>query len=298
MESLDTEQILESKQKLPEVSAAENQNEEKKPLSDAEVDELIVRAKAHREDVDKLAKIKKELGIDAYATTEEIKGNYDGDWTMLLKERMSSSEIREKFIVSLANQLADAPDEYERRSVLDKDINTKKYYYDQIRSYDENLEKAFSYTTYIPAGEANHLASALGTDQENGTIFTDAAIEGRPLTDKEKNEIEAHEKGHVLRSFKGNKQAILASFDFSKIPEGTKRPQYVMSPDELAERMAQLKNYFGFKGNEIFTRQHLSYAKENYLKDGGINNSMDVFFSLITHDTEDKFLETINTYPL
>lgn len=71
-----------------------------------------------------------------------------------------------------------------------------------------------------------------------------------------------------------------------------------MKPDELAERMAQLKNYFGFKGNEMFTRQHLAYAKDHYINDGGVNNSMDIFLSLITPETEDKFLETINTYPL
>ena len=63
---------------------------------------------------------------------------------------------------------------------------------------------------------------------------------------------------------------------------------YFRIVDELAERMSQLKNYFGFKGGEVFTRQHLAYARENYLKDGKIiSNGIQLLFYLF---------EPINNY--
>jgi hypothetical protein len=239
----------------------------------------------------------RELGVDPYVTTEDVSGNYTDDWTLLLQARMKHPVSREKFIAAKIGMLkSDA--KYDKQGTLDKEEQTKKYHYDQIRNYDENIDKAFAYTTYVPAREMGNESKELGTSKENGTVFTDAAYEGRPLTVDEKNLVESHEKGHVLRTLKINSADIAKGFDFSKIPEESKRPSYLRNPDELAERMAQLKNYFGFTGDELFSRQHLAYVRENYLKDGKLDNSMSDFFAMITPETEDEFLRIINTYPL
>lgn len=70
---------------------------------------------------------------------------------------------------------------------------------------------------------------------------------------------------------------------------------YIFSAAEIAERMSQLKGYFGMSGNEQFTREHLHYAREHYIKDTGMDNSMTHFFQAITPETEDKFIEIINS---
>ena len=58
--------------------------------------------------------------------------------------------------------------------------------------------------------------------------------------------------------------------------------------------MSQLKGYFGFKGAEQFTAEHLAYAKEHYVKDTEMNNGMSEFLKAITPETESFFLELIN----
>jgi hypothetical protein len=64
---------------------------------------------------------------------------------------------------------------------------------------------------------------------------------------------------------------------------------------EIAERMAQLKNYFGMKAHETFTAEHLKVARERYLVDlPGCDNGMTQFFQAITPETEERFLYLIN----
>jgi hypothetical protein len=69
---------------------------------------------------------------------------------------------------------------------------------------------------------------------------------------------------------------------------------YLFSGVETAERMSQLKNYFGFKGDEIFTLEHLKYAKEHYIIDTGFDNRMTPFLQAITPQTEGEFIRLIN----
>ncbi len=272
---------------------------EKQEISDQDIDELVIKAKTQAETNKKIDAIYKELGIEPYNSKKEFQGNYSGDWTLLLQERMKHPASKEKFI-AMKVALLESNAQYDKVGSLDltKVEDTKKYHYDQIRNYDNRIDTAFSYTTYVPAREHGKKPEALGDNQENGTVFIDAIREGQPLSDQEKNTIEAHEKGHVIRDFKINTEDISKGFDFSKIPEDAVRPTYLRNPDELAERMSQLKNYFGFKGGEVFTRQHLAYAREKYFTDGKINNNMKDFFSLITPEKESEFLRIINTYPI
>ena len=70
--------------------------------------------------------------------------------------------------------------------------------------------------------------------------------------------------------------------------------EYLFSGSEIAERMSQLKNYFGMRGAEQFTRNHLKYARLHYVTDVGFDNGISHLFQAITPETEDKFLELIN----
>jgi hypothetical protein len=69
---------------------------------------------------------------------------------------------------------------------------------------------------------------------------------------------------------------------------------YLFTARELAERMNQLKCYFGMSGNEQFTKEHLAYARKQYVLDTGIDNCMTQFFQAITPETEHRFIELIN----
>jgi len=152
---------------------------------------------------------------------------------------------------------------------------------------------------------------------------------------KQLNIIEAHEKGHVLRDFNvlyanpdriGGVEICLANkfvqgFDFSHLglSEGERvyfeklsrvdgnsvsntsfayrmsLVNYLNTPFEEAERMSQLKNYFGFRGSEKFTKEHLAYARKHYIEDTGFDNNMTQFFQVITPEKEDAFIEIINS---
>lgn len=140
--------------------------------------------------------------------------------------------------------------------------------------------------------------------------------------------IEAHEKGHQIRDYNSSTEDLRKGFDISKvdfsdefyvvlqrvfdnpdeeyekdgIPSSKEEAKkwflfdYLFTGNEIAERMSQVKNYFGFQGDEKFTKEHLHYAKENYVKDTGCDNAMTLFFEAITTNTEDKFIELINSY--
>jgi len=140
-------------------------------------------------------------------------------------------------------------------------------------------------------------------------------------TPKQMSIIEAHEKGHSIRPYASLWDHFSKGFDPSKI-EYTDRDfemdvltrntsehnqsvnmeemkanvlEYLFSGPEVAERMSQLKNYFGMNGSEQFTKGHLDYARTHYVTDTGMDNRMTHFFQAITPETEAAFLELINS---
>jgi hypothetical protein len=133
---------------------------------------------------------------------------------------------------------------------------------------------------------------------------------------------EAHERGHRVRPLWGNKlfrERFEKAFDTSAIiyPESEKKYEiefagnsliaelekmalaehikYVFEPGEVVERMSQLKNYFGMRGSESFTKEHLAHARKHYIEDTGMDNNMAQFFQAITPEKEDAFIELINS---
>jgi hypothetical protein len=131
---------------------------------------------------------------------------------------------------------------------------------------------------------------------------------------------EAHEKGHAIRPYHNRilDEYFSKALDHGEIINnwpGSNEPDYdpemddfwanydvnvslfmyITSPAEIAERMGQLKNYFGMDGDQAFTKEHLEYAREHYVEDTGMDNNMTLFFAGITPATLDKFLEVINS---
>jgi hypothetical protein len=74
--------------------------------------------------------------------------------------------------------------------------------------------------------------------------------------------------------------------------------EYNRNPMEIIERMAQLRNYFGMKFGEEFTKEHLDYVRENYTKDTGFYLQIQPFLNAITTQTEKRFLQLINELPI
>ena len=110
----------------------------------------------------------------------------------------------------------------------------------------------------MSASSEGYNPETLGNPSENGTVFCDATLNGRPLSKPQKNAIEAHEKGHVVRGFKIDTQDISKGFDFSRISPDSPHPNYLRNPDELVERMSQLKNYFGLPQKAATLKSYLS----------------------------------------
>ncbi len=149
---------------------------------------------------------------------------------------------------------------------------------------------------------------------------TNASLEKQKVI---KSAVEAHEKGHVLRPYfdkffrdyfrKGFVVPAVETLSLDDLPDKnlerypeetiedfTKRHienhiYYLYSGNEIAERMSQLKGYFGFKGSEKFTKEHLDYARDHYVSDTHLDNSMTEFFNAIAPETEEEFLRLINT---
>lgn len=141
-------------------------------------------------------------------------------------------------------------------------------------------------------------------------------LEGKKLTDQQMSAVEAHEKGHYLRPYFGdavNKmfvgcfdpRHVFSEEDMIKLREewkGTPDDDIrelvaykILNPMEATERMAQLKNYFGFRRGERFTATHLAYARDHYIPDTGNDNGMTIFFRAIIKKTEKEFLKVINS---
>lgn len=237
--------------------------------------------------------------------------NYPGNWTNLLKERMLDPITKEKFIRQRTEALKGL------KSGEPGKLDKIKYYFDHYRSqmkeYEYRIESIFNKTNVGTAQENDakpyHLGS--GGIDEVGTVFYDAALrDGAPLTIRQKNIIEAHEKGHGLRDFSSsvdtaevrNTIDAVALADLAIVyNEKNLEPfpySYIMKSEEIIERMAQIKNYFGMKGDETFTKEHLAYARLHYIADTGLDNRMSEFFACITPATESTFLEVMNRYPI
>ncbi|MFZ2253003.1 MAG: hypothetical protein WAW13_02375 [Minisyncoccia bacterium] len=241
----------------------------------------------------------------------EVSANYLGNWTLLLRERMTDPITKAKFMTQRTKTLEGL--KTGEPGKLDKVKYFFHPYRSQMRDYDHRVESIFNRTNVVMAEEHDKKPHHLGSNSidDVGTIYYNAAMrDGTPLTIRQKNIIEAHEKGHGLRDFTSlvdieEVQSVIDVAAIEKIAsvfrEKSSEPfpySYIRKAEEIIERMAQLKNYFGMKSDEPFTKEHLEYARIHYVSDTQLDNLMSEFFACITPQTEGKFLSIINTYPI
>lgn len=180
-----------------------------------------------------------------------------------------------------------------------------------VTNIDFDREYTDSYARVDPEDRYNPLktTAVIGVKEVADKAYLHDTLLNKVVT-------EAHEKGHTIRTPEDSgylRERFTRAFDLSKFNpdtymksrEGLNDEQvlesakeylfYFARPVEIIERMSQLKNYFGMKGDELFTKEHLEYARAHYLEDGILDNNMRAFFDAITPETEEAFLELINS---
>lgn len=260
----------------------------------------------------------------------EETANYEGNDTLLLFERLNNKEIKDQLIDTYIRYYA-TQDERKTPKEYQKYIETEDQKIFKTREeINQDIEKkiALSFSqTNISYDQSNKMGCLETADVFGcGTIYLQSINPetNEKYSEKQRSIAEAHEKGHSLRYFNNPgelfESEVLKAFDFSKIETEkyleeikTMRDknskffsdekillnfmEYHKSPMEIFERMSQLKNYFGMSGNENFTKDHLDYAKKNYIKDTGVPEiQIKIFLDAITPETEKYFLNIINTW--
>lgn len=264
----------------------------------------------------------------------EGKSNFEGNWSELFLARVNNKTIRQQLINLLLederarceyfsqkfqsdsetspNQLKDSAGLLVFRAEVETFIPKSKM---QIkRQLSRAISKCMLYTP-IAFDDSVPSTCAISINWKNPHT-------GDILTIRQKSLVAAHEDGHRIRPLNYlSSKYFQGAFDTSKVNISkedmlrgkpkldktieqitpaefrdfcTEIIRYLTTPAEIVERMSQLKNYFGMQGAELFTDDHLRYAKEHYVKDVGFDNLMTHFFQMITPQTEAKFLEFMN----
>ena len=251
---------------------------------------------------------------DAISTRErmrqemvEVSSNYPGDWTGLLYKRVTDPLTKEKFVATRTLAMETMRDG--EVGMLDKPKHFKAHYQNQIDNYDQTVGAVFG-STKIGNQRPRALGSSTGIG-DPGIVYDGAhQKDGTLLTSRQKNIIEAHEKGHGLRDFESDIDAneigsiidpqVLNALTQIKRESGDQNftGTYTREPAEIIERMAQFKNYFGMDATEKFTKQHLDRIRKQYVIDTGLDNGVTDLLTYITPETEGAFLKVINKYPI
>jgi hypothetical protein len=274
-----------------------------------------------------------ERGFENNVTKSNIEksANYEGNETLLFYERLQNQEIKKRIIDMICEyqETRNPPSQIFRNDENDNLVEVPISEWkneikprEQIeKELDERIEKVFSTTNL----DYNETASSFSEGENDfGTVsFLSMNPENNEKwTTKQLSISEAHEKGHGVRNFTGAggafKSKIQSGLNFSNVEITDKMKgvwvankqedrefsdheirkemiDYFMQPNEIIERMGQLKNYFGMKNTEEFTKEHLDYARKNYLSDTGFGMQMKPFLDAITPTTEKSFLELINS---
>lgn len=253
-----------------------------------------------------------ELGEDAVREVVEIpdagfdssKANYEGNWSELALYRMAGPDFRQKFIQWIEETSDTLPSQPTERVSIAKGSSSD--YRDNIKNFSQLHEAVSSHINYVPSDLYGKKPSNFGKSTGIGKpaiVFSDSI-----LTSRQKDIIAAHEMHHSLIAAQGDtpRRIVLPAFDTNKVADWNdeQRDQggnnmtpysYMSDPRELMARMAQLKNYYGMANNEQFTDEHLHYAKDHYISDTGLDNSMTLFFRMII---DHKFISLINRLPV
>lgn len=252
---------------------------------------------------------------------------------MLAKKDLIKEATKNENKLSLEEQLNPFKVEKTQFSNDEKDlINLTKGKYNPGMSYEsfENAAKEWSLKrndelagTMDNLGKASHnnywgISKDFKGLPEDADIIRQVAYNKfyKNATPEQRLIIENHIKNHELDHFlykqsRKEYDDIIKGFN----PENfglNKRylvgKKSTIAGDELRARMSQLMDYYKFKynpktnqvedllGNTEFTKQHLDYAMNNYIKHTGLDNSMTDFFKGISN--KDIFIKNMNNRAL
>ena len=250
----------------------------------------------------------------------EKEANFEGNHTLLMLERMADPIIREQ-IIDILVQADVNHSKVARRVVFNEDGSiprdvkgemitesiiplSREEISDRLDAWIEAVKNKteISFEDKMPDSLTMHLNWCAPWLEEK-------------LSVKQKGMVEAHEKGHCIRKYDDLPELLLSGFDWNRMSFNelyyqyakkekpdlsfdqwkTDLVTYMKSPSEIVERMSQLKNYFGLTGGQVFTKEHLDYARQHYILDTGLDNNMTEFFYMITSETETEFLRLINS---
>ncbi len=250
-----------------------------------------------------------------HTPVQELSPNYKGDWTLLFQKRMHDPVIRAQIatvcsmleldikesIHEMENFLKDPETSEEEKAqfkkYIDRSYKELEILEKDIQNHDLRLDEVFSSTEIVFPKEVDFKIAQGVFDTPGKIVVGPVTYKGHMLDSRMKNIVESHEKGHGMRLFDpsyATHRKIQMVLDKEKIDASS--ADYLDSPEEIIERMSQLKNYFGFDGHQKFTREHLEYARKHYIADTGFDNVMSEFFEAITPEREEVFLEVINSY--
>lgn len=245
--------------------------------------------------------------------------------SLLLFERLQNPKIRQQVVDLIFEAEQSRKDEKIVETVRDEEgkplkegskfITIKKVYIPETKErIEEDFDKALvKVMTDTPISLGEEQPSLRLGGREVLPLKWIFPTTGQKPNRQQMSIIEAHEKGHMVRRYLHGylDDKFLKAFDPSLVEiteselsdyknmtrEEAKKSllRYLFSASELAERMSQLKNYFGMRGDEQFTKEHLYYAKEHYIQDTGMDNRMKLFFQAISLEKEPLFIELINS---
>ncbi len=261
---------------------------------------------------------------------EEKIGRYEGNYTLVFQERMHNQIIRQRLIDNFyehlstlgvdafeyANNYRRSPSQAERaRKEFLKKLTKEKI----AEEIDKNIGYVFSQTEIDYEKDPSQPADSDGLGSHGTVYLLSVDDDGNSFSPDQRSMFESHEKGHGIRMFYKESdftKRLRGALDFSKISEETvneyvnfvnkmrkgKAPKdapeaikYFESPHEIFERMSQLKNYFGMKGDEVFTQKHLEYARKHYVQHMGMRVQIQPFLEAITPEKEKEFIYLMNT---
>ncbi len=273
-------------------------------------------------------KLKSPLGGEY---SETLKPNLECNDCELMYSRLRNLKVREKFLNLLLNSQMNNPGEFadgmytlirtpffhtflqdvqnpvdvsipkELRDMVNEAINessaafyNKTPYSKELLSRILDLQIEIS-NTYTKVDLSKK--SVLESTMEKGVVPNwGKKLNAKVYPLKAMNVAVAHEKGHMLRKL----DFSLAGLYFNQglnfmFIENLEDREYMQRPNEIMERISQIKNYFGFSGDEALTKEHIVFAELHYVNDIGFDNNMTDFFRGIKDGDIEKFLEVTNS---
>lgn len=321
-ENPDGFQSVEAEEAKPEEAAVENKEEQpenfikefSKEVSFEERNKVAQEIKTKRTEYFSVKKetppevLEKSLGVDKSGNNNiERSANFDSNESLLFLERLDNPIVRDRLINDL----------WEHEKTKFKTKNKKITREEIAEKLQKDIDYIFSRTEVDFLGQENS-----GYEGTPGIIALGGRRKDGDNIIKQRSIFEAHEKGHGLRPYDLDSslvKRIRAVFDLSSIarkisPKSRQMlkelsqnysisdkeinheiASYFKNTAELVERMAQLKNYFGMSGSELFTIEHLNYARKHYVEDTNCDNLMSVFFNLIPNHKEESFIGLMNS---